>query len=278
MAETKVKTFSETLTEAHERYAFRSDLRAWSDAFVADALALLFPHFARPGVSLEQRKTSLCESMRTAIGDLRNAYPEVDPGIADAFGQSLPEVYRLLLEDSHAFYLNDPAAESTDEIILAYPGFYAVATHRLAHVLYRLKTPILPRLLGEHAHRSTGVDIHPGATIGHAFFLDHGTGVVIGETAEIGDRVKIYQGVTLGAHHVHKRLAGVKRHPTIENDVVIYAHATILGGDTRIGAQSVIGGNCWITESIPPNSIVTHRNTVRRSNDQSTYELLDFNI
>lgn len=278
MAETQERTFTEELAFAHERYAFQSDLRAWSDAFVVDALAYLFPHFARPGITLEYRRKSLCESIRQGIGAIRNAYPNVDPAIADAFGESLPKVYRLLQEDAKAFYLNDPAAESEDEIILAYPGFYAVATHRLAHVLHGLKVPILPRLLGEHAHRSTGVDIHPGANIGHAFFLDHGTGVVIGETATIGDRVKIYQGVTLGAHYVHKRLAGVKRHPTIENDVVIYAHATILGGDTLIGAHSVIGGNCWITESIPPHSVVTHRNTVRRTNDQSTYELLDFNI
>ncbi|MBI1332669.1 MAG: serine acetyltransferase [Armatimonadetes bacterium] len=270
--------FTDRLAEAHARYPYRSDLRAWSNRFVASSLSLLFPHFAQDGVRIENRYDLLKVQLNEALRDLRETYPTVGLEIAESFLAALPNVYELLLEDAEAFYQNDPAAESLDEIILAYPGFYAVATHRIAHTLYELGVPLLPRLLGEHAHRQSGVDIHPGASIGRSFFLDHGTGVVIGETSTIGDRVKIYQGVTLGALHVYKRLAKVKRHPTIEDEVVIYAHATILGGDTRIGAGSVIGGNSWITESIPPHSVVSHRNTVRSTNDQTTYELHDFNI
>ncbi len=278
MSENVEQIFTTRLASAHSQYAYQSDLRAWSNRFVAASMALLFPHFAQDGVSIEDRYEQLKSQLNEALKDLSETNPEVILGVDEMFLDALPAVYDLLLEDAAAFYQNDPAAESIDEIILAYPGFYAIATHRIAHTLYKLKVPILPRLLGEHAHRQSGVDIHPGASIGRSFFLDHGTGVVIGETSVIGDRVKIYQGVTLGAHYVHKRLANTKRHPDIEDEVVIYAHATILGGNTRIGANSIIGGNCWITESIPPNSVVTHRNTVRRSNDQTTYELLDFNI
>lgn len=154
------------------------------------------------------------------------------------------------------FYANDPASKSEIEIILAYPGFFAIAIHRLANILYRLETPILPRFFSEYAHSKTGIDIHPGATIGKNFYIDHGTGIVIGETSIIGDNVKIYQGVTLGAFYVSKNLADKKRHPTIENNVTLYAGATILGGTTTIGENSVIGGNVWITESIEENSIV----------------------
>ena len=154
------------------------------------------------------------------------------------------------------FYNNDPASKSEIEIIFSYPGFFAIAVHRLAHTLYQLETPILPRFFSEYAHRQTGIDIHPGATIGKNFYIDHGTGIVIGETTTIGDNVKIYQGVTLGAFYVSKDLANQKRHPTIEDNVTIYAGATILGGTTVIGKNSVIGGNVWITKSIDPNSIV----------------------
>lgn len=154
------------------------------------------------------------------------------------------------------FYNNDPASKSELEIIVSYPGFFAIAVHRLANYLFKLDTPILPRFFSEYAHRQTGIDIHPGATIGRNFYIDHGTGIVIGETTIIGDNVKIYQGVTLGAFYVAKDLADQKRHPTIEDNVTIYAGATILGGTTVIGENSVIGGNVWITKSIQPNSIV----------------------
>lgn len=168
----------------------------------------------------------------------------------------LPRLRRLLVLDATAALEGDPAAVSLEEIILTYPGFEAIMTHRFAHVLYQMGVPYLPRALSEHAHARTGIDLHPGAQIGESFFIDHGTGVVIGETTLIGDRVKIYQGVTLGALSVKRKLSGHKRHPTIENDVVIYAGATVLGGDTIIGTGSVIGGNVWIIESIPANSTV----------------------
>lgn len=158
------------------------------------------------------------------------------------------------------FYSNDPASKSEIEILLAYPGFFAIAVHRLAHILFQLDTPILPRFFSEYAHSKTGIDIHPGATIGKNFYIDHGTGIVIGETTIIGDDVRIYQGVTLGAFYVSKNLADKKRHPTIENNVTIYAGATILGGTTVIGENSIIGGNVWITESIEENSIVYQEN------------------
>ncbi len=159
--------------------------------------------------------------------------------------------------DAVAAEKNDPAAKSLKEIYLAYPGFYAIAVHRLSHQLLKLEVPILPRMMSEFAHSATGADIHPGAEIGDSFFIDHATGIVIGETTEIKDNVQIFQGVTLGGIQVKKSLASIKRHPTIQSGVVIYANATILGGDVVIGMDSVIGANVCITESIPKNSIVT---------------------
>lgn len=171
----------------------------------------------------------------------------------------LPEIRALLQADVLAAYEGDPAAHSNMEVVMSYPGLLAVATHRVAHVLYREGVHLLPRVMSEYAHSRTGIDIHPGATIGRGFFIDHGTGVVIGETCVIGQNVKLYQGVTLGARSFQKddegRLVkGIKRHPNVEDDVVIYANATILGGDTTIGRGSVIGGNVWLTHSVPPGS------------------------
>lgn len=171
---------------------------------------------------------------------------------------SLPRILELLNLDAETFVQDDPAAISKEEVYLCYPGFYAIAIYRLAHELYKAGFPMVPRLMTEYAHRLTGVDINPGAKIGKCFFIDHATGIVIGETAHIKDYVRIYQGVTLGALHVSKSLKNMKRHPTIENNVTIYANATILGGDTVIGENSTIGGNVWLTKSIAPNSIVTH--------------------
>ena len=170
----------------------------------------------------------------------------------------LPEVLEKLNLDAEAIVNCDPASLSIEEVYMAYPGFYAIAIYRLAHELYKDGFPLVPRLMTEYAHRQTGVDINPGAQIGKSFFIDHATGVVIGETAIIKNNVKIYQGVTLGALYVAKKLQKTKRHPTIENNVTIYANATILGGDTVIGENSIIGGNAWITESVPANSTVYH--------------------
>ncbi len=177
------------------------------------------------------------------------------------FIHTLPDIREHLLTDIEAIYEGDPAAHSFNEIIIAYPGLIAIAIHRISHELYKIGVPILPRIMSEHAHQITGVDIHPGAVIGKYFFIDHGTGVVIGETTIIGNNVKIYQGVTLGALSFPKDLEsrvikGIKRHPNIGDFVIIYAGATVLGGDTFIGENTVIGGNCWITSSIPSDTMV----------------------
>lgn len=179
---------------------------------------------------------------------------------ANQFLQRLPTISKKLLTDVHAALDGDPAAKGQDEIIFSYPGIKAISIYRLAHELYQLEVPVLPRIMTEYAHSVTGIDIHPGAHIGEYFFIDHGTGVVIGETAKIGTRVRLYQGVTLGALSLPPK-AGIilrdkKRHPTIEDDVIIYANSTILGGKTIIGARSTIGGNIWITESVPADTKV----------------------
>jgi serine O-acetyltransferase len=179
---------------------------------------------------------------------------------AGTFIQSLPALRLILTTDVRAAFEGDPAAKSYDEIIFSYPGFFAITVYRLAHELYKLAVPLLPRMMTEYAHSLTGIDIHPGAKIGESFFIDHGTGVVIGETAEIGNRVRLYQGVTIGALSLPKGAIDVqrnkKRHPTIEDDVIVYSNSTLLGGETVIGAGSIIGGNIWITESIPPQTKV----------------------
>lgn len=178
--------------------------------------------------------------------------------LADVFLDRLPAVQRTLLKDVEAIYDGDPAASSYEEVLVAYPGFYAIFVYRLAHELYLLEVPLIPRLMSEHAHSETGIDINPGATIGEYFFIDHGTGVVIGETTVIGDHVKIYQGVTLGALSTRagQRLAGKKRHPTLGDNVTVYSNASILGGETVIGSGSVISGSAFVTESVPENARV----------------------
>lgn len=179
---------------------------------------------------------------------------------AIAFLENIPNIRQMLAKDVTATFQGDPSAQSYDEIIFSFPGIQAISVYRIANLLLRLKVPILPRTMSEYAHSTTGIDIHPGATIGESFVIDHGTGVVIGETTTIGNNVRIYQGVTLGAHSLPKdagsRMKGQKRHPTIEDDVIIYSGATILGGETTIGKGSIVGGNVWLTDSIPPNTKV----------------------
>lgn len=199
-------------------------------------------------------------------------YDLLDSNIADCclnaekvskdFVTQLPVIHQLLDKDIKAIYDGDPAAESTLEIIIAYPGFHAIASYRIAHVLYNLEVPLIPRVITEYSHSFTGVDIHPGAQIGESICIDHGTGVVIGETCVIGNHVKIYQGVTLGALSIPKGKSKEQRHPTIEDHVVIYAQATILGGKTIIGSHSIIGGNVWITESVPSKSKIIYDGTI----------------
>ncbi len=197
----------------------------------------------------------------------------------------LPDLRRLLADDVQAAYDGDPAAKGLDEIVFCYPGLSSIAVFRIAHELYKMDVPLIPRMMTEYAHGKTGIDIHPGATIGRRFFIDHGTGVVIGETTEIGEGVKIYQGVTLGALSFPKDDQGqivrnAKRHPTIEDEVVIYANATILGGNTVIGHHSVVGSSAWITRSVAPYTTVTIENPrlrERRPSDPETL-VLDYQI
>ncbi|MDR1565906.1 MAG: serine acetyltransferase [Treponema sp.] len=176
--------------------------------------------------------------------------------VVEDFFEEIPKILAALALDMEAAFRGDPAAKSTAEVILSYPGFQAIVVHRLAHFFWTREVPLIPRMMSEFVHSRTGIDIHPGAQIGESFFIDHGTGVVIGETTVIGKNVKLYQGVTLGALSVKKEEADKKRHPTIEDDVTIYANATILGGQTVIGRGSILGGSVWITESVPPDSTV----------------------
>jgi serine O-acetyltransferase len=235
-----------------EGYPDREEVEAW-----ATRLKSIVLHQRDRG-RLRAELPALAERLLRLL--MRVGVPEgFDPeAVVARFVSRLPEVRRLLGEDVEAAFESDPAAKSFAEIVTSYPAIEAVATYRLAHELVKLGVPLIPRIMSEHAHARTGIDIHPGAKIGRRFFIDHGTGVVIGETCEIGDNVRIYQGVTLGAFSPRRgqRLRGTKRHPTIGNDVTIYAGATILGGDTVIGHCSVISGNATVTESVPPNSRV----------------------
>ncbi len=198
--------------------------------------------------------------------------------IANNFFEAIPSLYVNLIKDANTILNFDPAAVSVEEVLVAYPGFYATAIYRLSHLLWKLEVKILPRIFTEYAHSKTGIDIHPGAQIGESFFIDHGTGIVIGETTIIGNNVKIYQGVTLGALNVSKDKASSKRHPTIEDNVIIYSGATILGGSTIVGHSSIIGGNVWLTYSVLPNSIVYHKSEVSVKDKHPEIEPLNFVI
>lgn len=190
---------------------------------------------------------------------------EDEKDLWNEFKNQFPEIRRKLNLDAIAIEQNDPATKSLEEVYLAYPGFQAIAIYRLSNALYKLNVFVIARMMSEYVHGLTGIDIHPGATIGKSFFIDHGTGVVIGETSIIKENVKIYQGVTLGGIQVKKSLSATKRHPTIENNVTIYANATILGGDIVIGANSTIGANVWITQSVPENALVTYQSEIKIS-------------
>lgn len=223
----------------------------------------LFPEQSKNSVkSLEQltEKLENIEAELTSIlKQIEDTMPSSPEDLSASFMTTLPSIHANLCADVDAAVNGDPAAKDRYEVIRAYPGFYATAFYRVAHELYRLNIPVMPRIITEYAHSKTGIDIHPGARISPYFFIDHGTGVVIGETCIIGQNVKIYQGVTLGALSVSKEFASTKRHPTIEDDVVIYSGATILGGETTIGKSSIVGGNVWLTKSIPAYTTVYHQ-------------------
>lgn len=244
-------------------------------ALISILKELIFPgYFGLPGLdesNLSERTSGLMETLYEELTDQIVLCQQIDTGrsqrerasqIVLDFIDYLPCLRTQLQLDVKAAFEGDPAARSYDEIILSYPGIYAISVYRVAHRLYELGAPLIPRMMTEHAHSITGIDIHPGASIGHSFFIDHGTGVVIGETTEIGNNVKLYQGVTLGALSFPKNedgelIRGTKRHPTIGNNVVIYAGATILGGDTIVGEGSIIGGNVWLTHSVQAYTKVT---------------------
>jgi serine O-acetyltransferase len=249
--------------------------------FTEDMIGLLFPVYAGQDFSVERAELKLMQlrlQLQELIVPLSKELSHTYTWYIDSFFEKLPDIYARLLKDADAILKFDPAAYSLEEIIVAYPGFYAIMVYRIAHELYRLNIPILPRIISEFAHSSTGIDIHPGAQIGESFFIDHGTGVVIGETCTIGNHVKIYQGVTLGALIVEKALARTKRHPTIEDHVIIYSGSTILGGETTVGHHTVIGGNVWLTESAAPHSVVYHKSEIKVRNHVTYTEPINFII
>ena len=235
---------------------------------IKDLQALLFPVYYRceralsPAELLTRVETRLGGEIAAALCFRGEGGDPI--ALTDAFLSALPTIKELLLKDIEALYLGDPAAKCREEVLLCYPGFYAISIYRMAHELYRLGVPLLPRIMTEYAHEKTGIDIHAGATIGEYFFIDHGTGIVIGETTVIGHHVKLYQGVTLGAKSFETDENGnpvknIKRHPNIGNHVVIYAGATILGGSTTVGDGVTVGGNVWLTHSVEPGTTVVYR-------------------
>ena len=252
-------------TRAQEGQSFRG-FRQNAEQLTDRLIAAMFPPYAAAALSRESALLEAAELLNACL--VRVLPADRDPeAVAEALFSALPEVQRQLQTDLNAAYEGDPAAGSVEEIILCYPAFPAIAAYRLAHVLYLEKVPLLPRMMTEYAHRTTGIDIHPGAAIGDSFFIDHGTGVVIGETTTIGEHVKLYQHVTLGAKSFElgpdgNPVKGIKRHPDIGDRVVIYAGATILGGRTRIGSDSVIGGNVWLTHSVAAGKMVLNRAAV----------------
>lgn len=250
------------LYERHSRRPSRLPDKQMCADFIESVFAFLFdgtPQSGRDG--LQQEYGKLSGTLSALLFDVLYQEAEAEEHTR-LWQEALPEIYSRLLQDAEAIVAFDPAARSVEEVLMAYPGFFATAVYRLSHQLQRQGVPVLPRLFSEYAHSKTGIDIHPGAVIGKAFFVDHGTGIVIGESTRIGDRVKIYQGVTIGALNVAKELASTKRHPTIEDDVIIYSGATILGGATVVGHDSVIGGNVWLTQSVAPYAVVYQKSEI----------------
>lgn len=243
--------------------------RIYMEEFFYDSLDLVYPGMLRKQYihsdELEKSISNYLNKFTNIIKSVEIIKERVDSvsSLVKKFSDKILEINLKLEEDAKALLDGDPAAKSLTEVLLCYPGIFAIAAYRIAHFFYQEEIPVLPRLFSEIAHEKTGIDIHPGAKIGDSFLIDHGTGVVIGETAVIGNHVKIYQGVTLGALSVEKKLADMKRHPTIKDHCVIYSHATILGGETIIGEHSVIGGNVWITKSVPAYSMVYHKSEVK---------------
>lgn len=255
------KSLFEHIGQFRRQAAGKIPAQSLSHQLLTKTVNFLFPILCDDDQSTEARYYDMRHLMEQVLAQLSLADEQIQDEI-DTFSNSLELLYLRMIEDATAIFNGDPAAKSIEEVIVTYPGFYAIVVYRLAHQLYEQNIPIVPRLFTEYAHGKTGIDIHPGATIGHSFCIDHGTGIVVGETTVIGNNVKIYQGVTLGALSVDKAEAGVKRHPTIEDNVTIYAGATILGGKSIIGHDSVIGGNVWLTSGVEPYSTVFNKSNV----------------
>ncbi len=260
-----IEDFPQYLIEQYNQ--FRKEVPSMRKAhnFINNLIYFLFPFKIDKKCNLPLIELNLAQlqiDLKDILVPLESILKEPVSTISNKFFQTIPTIYESLIKDAELFLNFDPAARSRESVILYYPGFYAIAVYRLAHELYKLNIPYLPRMISEHAHSVTGIEIHPGAVIGEHFFIDHGTGIVIGETTIIGKNVKIYQGVTLGALSVAKNMRGKKRHPTIEDNVIVYSGSTILGGDTIVGHDTVIGGNVWLTKSVPPFSVVYHESKV----------------
>ncbi len=250
-----------------------------AEDFIDELFFFLFgPHEKKLGEEkLVEQYESLKNTFSALLYELIKNEEKVKQHTFSLF-EAIPGIYKSLLLDAEAILKFDPAAQSIEEVLVAYPGFYATAIYRISHQLHMQGIKTLPRILSEYAHSKTGIDIHPGAEIGESFFIDHGTGIVIGETSIIGNNVKVYQGVTLGALNVAKSAASTKRHPTIEDHVIIYSGATILGGDTIIGHDCIIGGNVWLTYSVPPFSVVYHKSEIQVRDKNPLPEALNFVI
>jgi len=248
------------------------------EKFVTELYNVLFlPKQINTGSELQYEFQELSKLLLDLMGSTAADEVSVEKQ-AHVFFLALPDIYDKLILDAESILEFDPATESLEEILLSYPGFFATYAYRISHQLWIQKVKTLPRVISEYAHSRTGIDIHPGAVIGDHFFIDHGTGIVIGETTVIGNHVKLYQGVTLGALNVSKDKANEKRHPNIEDHVIIYSGATILGGDTTIGRDSVIGGNVWITQNVPSSSLVYNKSEIKIKDNGPLPESLTFVI
>ncbi len=268
----RIEDFPKYLLEQYHEFKREVPSMTKSHRFIDNLIYFLFPFKIDKKCTLPLIELNLAQlqlDFKDLLVPLEPILEEPSQDISEKFFARIPLIYESLVNDAQLFVDFDPAARSRESVILYYPGFFAIAIYRLSHELYKLKIPYLPRMISEYAHSRTGIDIHPGAEIGEHFFIDHGTGIVIGETTEIGNNVKIYQGVTLGALSVDKSMKGKKRHPTLQDNVIVYSGSTILGGETVIGHDTVVGGNVWLTKSVPPNSVVYHESQVviRESRD-----------
>ena len=273
------KEFIQQLFDQHQKAYRAFPDKELAEEFIDQVFTFLFlPNKKqKKAADLEKELAKLKSHFSSLVYDVVHKEDKAEEHTEEFF-KAIPYIYGRLIKDAEGILKFDPAARSLEEILVAYPGFYATAVYRLSNQLWKQGVEILPRLFTEYAHSKTGVDIHPGAQIGESFFIDHGTGIVVGETTIIGNNVKIYQGVTLGALQVSKDSSTTKRHPTIEDNVIIYSGATILGGKTIIGHDSIIGGNVWLTYSVPSFSVVYHKSEVKVRDKNPFPEPMNFVI